>query len=137
MLRAMCSCTFGSKPVGPACWALKDVWHSVLETRVDCGAQQPQRESRIQQCAHPPFVLQGVLHGALRANNVLLTAQRRYQVADYALQDVKSSTSASGSNAQVGTVLWTSCSALCNHCYMVFGGSNAHAAWSNVSHAGL
>lgn len=57
------------------------------------------------QPARLPSVLQGVLHGALRASNVLLTAQRRYQVADYALQGVGSGTGASGSKAEVGTVL--------------------------------
>lgn len=40
-----------------------------------------------QSAAFAAAVLQGVLHGALKASNVLLTAQRRYQIADYALHN--------------------------------------------------
>jgi hypothetical protein len=52
---------------------------------------------------HPAGVLQDVLHGALRTSNVLLTAQRRHQVADYALHGVSAGTVGAARNAEVGT----------------------------------
>jgi hypothetical protein len=77
--------------------------------------QQRQYEPRIplpQPYADLPFALQGVLHGALRASNVLLTAQRRYQVADYALQELACSAGTSGRKSEVGTLLSGFCSVL-------------------------
>ena len=62
--------------------------------------------------ANLPFVLQGVLHGALRASNVLLTAQRRHQVADYALQEIACSAGTSSRKSEVSTALSRFCSVL-------------------------
>ena len=50
---------------------------------------------------------------------MLLTAQRHYQVADYALQGLACSPGASGTKPEVGTALRALCSALHKHRRMV------------------